>query len=356
MGRPFSSDKSRSSTGAGSLSVRIYNKEREGELHQIQEGLTCENVCLEIGRKLQISPTLLHCFSLKKYSKSRPNGIWLSPQDELKIQTDQANIHFRMRFIPHCQYTADIFQNKHLKDDNCLKYLFWQINWDFLHDRIDCYLQHNKERARGLIVLCVLIQMRLYTELQQLNNTQRYTENLDNYLVSCNKNLKSFFPDSMKGTFLDRVIPVIERNIKSKVKDNQKDYPFDDERFNSLALMKSFIRSVLQEETGFFREHYSAYKVEFATEPVPQKPDELTAVYKGREQLALIVDISCRPAEIFIHKHVVSLLTLYSIDAHFDASATDSFWKHCGKKEKLLVTSNFSFSHNVFYTIMNRLR
>ena len=41
-------------------------------------------------------------------------------------------------------------------------------------------------------------------------------------------------------------------------------------------------------------------------------------------------------------------LTLYSIDTHFDASTTDSFLKHCGKKEKLLVTSNFSFFQQCF--------
>ena len=28
-------------------------------------------------------------------------------------------------------------------------------------------------------------------------------------------------------------------------------------------------------------------------------------------------------------------------------SAVKVFWKHCGDKEKLLVTSNFSFSHSV---------
>ena len=26
-----------------------------------------------------------------------------------------------------------------------------------------------------------------------------------------------------------------------------------------------------------------------------------------------------------------------------------AFWKHCGEKEKMPVTSLFSFSHNVFY-------
>ena len=42
-------------------------------------------------------------------------------------------------------------------------------------------------------------------------------------------------------------------------------------------------------------------------------------------------------------------LTLYSIDTHFDASTTDSFLKTLWEKKKLLVTSNFFFSHNIFY-------
>ena len=40
------------------------------------------------------------------------------------------------------------------------------------------------------------------------------------------------------------------------------------------------------------------------------------------------------------------LLTLYSIDTHFDVS-TRQLLKTLWEKEKLLVTSNFSFSHNV---------
>ena len=35
----------------------------------------------------------------------------------------------------------------------------------------------------------------------------------------------------------------------------------------------------------------------------------------------------------------------------FDALKIHSCGKHCEKKEKLLVTSNFSFSHNVFYSV-----
>ena len=43
-------------------------------------------------------------------------------------------------------------------------------------------------------------------------------------------------------------------------------------------------------------------------------------------------------------------LTLYSIVTHFDAS-TRQFLKTLWKKGKLLVTSNCSFSHNVFYSV-----
>ena len=34
----------------------------------------------------------------------------------------------------------------------------------------------------------------------------------------------------------------------------------------------------------------------------------------------------------FWQKHWHMSLTLYYIDTHFDASITDSFWKHCGKR------------------------
>ena len=45
-------------------------------------------------------------------------------------------------------------------------------------------------------------------------------------------------------------------------------------------------------------------------------------------------------------------LTHYSIDIHFNASATDNFRKHCEKKKKLLITSNFFFFPQCFYTII----
>ena len=33
----------------------------------------------------------------------------------------------------------------------------------------------------------------------------------------------------------------------------------------------------------------------------------------------------------------------------FNAPGKQAFWKHCEKRRNLLVTSNFSFSHSVFY-------
>ena len=50
-------------------------------------------------------------------------------------------------------------------------------------------------------------------------------------------------------------------------------------------------------------------------------------------------------------KSVIILGTLDSFPNKpwFYVSAVQDFWKHCGKKEKLLVQSNFSFSQIVFY-------
>ena len=41
---------------------------------------------------------------------------------------------------------------------------------------------------------------------------------------------------------------------------------------------------------------------------------------------------------------------VYSIDTHFNTSTTDWFLKTLWEKKKLLITSNFFFSHNVFYS------
>ena len=38
----------------------------------------------------------------------------------------------------------------------------------------------------------------------------------------------------------------------------------------------------------------------------------------------------------------------------FDVTGLKGFWKHCGKKEKMLVTSIFSFFHNVFYPVKHK--
>ena len=45
---------------------------------------------------------------------------------------------------------------------------------------------------------------------------------------------------------------------------------------------------------------------------------------------------------------ILSLLTLYSIVTHFDTLTTRQLLKTLWEKKKLLLTSNFFFSHNVF--------
>ena len=43
------------------------------------------------------------------------------------------------------------------------------------------------------------------------------------------------------------------------------------------------------------------------------------------------------------------LLKLFTTQSLFNYPWLEAFWKHCGKKEKMLETSIFSFSHNLFY-------
>ena len=49
------------------------------------------------------------------------------------------------------------------------------------------------------------------------------------------------------------------------------------------------------------------------------------------------------------HNCVSSFLTLSQTSPAFYVSAVQVFWKHSGEKEKLLITSNFSFPRSVFY-------
>ena len=51
----------------------------------------------------------------------------------------------------------------------------------------------------------------------------------------------------------------------------------------------------------------------------------------------------------------VSDLTLTQTRPGFHVSAVQVFWKHCGKKEKLLVKSNFSFFPQCFLPIFIKL-
>ena len=44
-------------------------------------------------------------------------------------------------------------------------------------------------------------------------------------------------------------------------------------------------------------------------------------------------------------------LTLSQTSFFFFVTAIQVFRKHCGEKEKLLITNNFSFSHSVFYPL-----
>ena len=52
---------------------------------------------------------------------------------------------------------------------------------------------------------------------------------------------------------------------------------------------------------------------------------------------------------------VKTILTLYHTMLTFDDPEEDCYWKHCGKRKKMLVTSIFFFPPNVFYPLKQKL-
>ena len=59
---------------------------------------------------------------------------------------------------------------------------------------------------------------------------------------------------------------------------------------------------------------------------------------------------------IYVIFRIFRWLTLYHTFITFNDQGKEDFWKHCGKWRKMLVTSIFSFSHNVFYPIAGNQR
>ena len=70
-----------------------------------------------------------------------------------------------------------------------------------------------------------------------------------------------------------------------------------------------------------------------------------------QNQTAHYVHILC---SLILDPHHQLCLTLYHTIPTFNNPKEEGFGKHYGEKEKMLVTSIFSFSHNVFYTVKDR--
>ena len=58
-----------------------------------------------------------------------------------------------------------------------------------------------------------------------------------------------------------------------------------------------------------------------------------------------------QPFKIGVCENSTARLTLSQTSPSFYMSAVQAFWKTLWEKEKLLVTSNFSISHSVFYLL-----
>ena len=173
------------------VTVLTYSEAKEGDQsNSFEPHQTCEEVCFILGKKLHITPTMLQLFSLAAFNKSDSTFLWLAPSDKL---SSHANVHFRMRYLP-VKDKCDQLERLNL---DCLKYFFFQVKWDFIHDLLKAYTRRDKQEAsRGVVVLCILIMMRLDTEA-----SGSQTENVREWLR--HRSMKQFIPNSLEGNFLD---------------------------------------------------------------------------------------------------------------------------------------------------------
>lgn len=173
------------------VAVCFYTEELDGDglkEHRFSETATCEDICLSLALKVNITPALLNCFGLGQYDVALKKFFWLAPRQRPGdvrgpyFQAQPKDIHFRMRFLPDPTKFVQLDET----DANCLSYLMWQVKWDFVHSSLSCFFEASKtDEARGFSCMLILLALRMSTEdkpCQENVKTFMKKRNLDNFL------------------------------------------------------------------------------------------------------------------------------------------------------------------------------
>ena len=159
-----------------------------------KEGITCEEICLELGEKNRIGVITSQFLGLQVRGIRNGNIKWLCPRDSVNVEPGE-EIFLRIRHIPTKLGCSNLIE----EDVGGLRYLYYQISDDFLQENLPLDGNIAKPEGLGLVTLSLLIKLRLETEESGSTNS----EDLDEFLKTVDP--VSFVPKSFsKGNILKK--------------------------------------------------------------------------------------------------------------------------------------------------------
>lgn len=250
------------------VAVCLYTEELDIDglkVHRFSETATCEDICLSLAMKLNITPTLLNCFGLGQYDAALKKFYWLAPRQRpgdvrgTYFQAQPKDIHFRMRFLPDPTKCVQLDET----DPNSLSYLMWQVKWDFIHSSLFCFFEACKtDEARGFSCMLILLSLRMSTE------DKHCQENVKTFKKK--RNLDNFLPFALRRNLFEKKI--LEDSMIKKVNDLQKSHPAD--RFSSHYLKKWCLQVSLKQNQGYYTENFEAYDLDIDNEEFERIDEE----------------------------------------------------------------------------------
>jgi len=221
------------------LRIGVYCEAKDFCIKEVNDFATCEDVCQTLAEDLGLDPAISECFGLAYMSKAG-HYVWL-PHNRSPVECRQQLV-FRMRFLPLEKKIDTLFSNH----KSCLRYLFFQMKFDYVHGHIPFYNKKEKEKdCRGVGALIILIVMRLWAQ----NSGKR--EAIEEFLKE--HDLKDFFPSSLQKNMIDWKI--LKSGIKDKVRQYQEGHPARD--YEAESVMRSCLAHLLKNGVEFFREEYT---------------------------------------------------------------------------------------------------
>ncbi|XP_052281809.1 tyrosine-protein kinase JAK2-like isoform X5 [Dreissena polymorpha] len=277
-----------------SFQVSVYGPDRECMKIDVNTSDTYEEVCEAVAERLDIPPVMFNCCGLCVLDGEQKRFLWLPPtKNDIHSRND---VYFRIRFLPYEAY-IDVLERKY---SPCFQYLFYQVKWDFLHECLSYYRDHNKaSEARGAGTFLLATSVRIWAkENNQEENCKEFLEQYD---------LKMFLPKCVLKSFFDRIM------VKSPLIEKANELLKDKQLHPAETFKKYFVKDIISKSNKFYSiEEYRCWKLNFEYKEVkendtsgkPQTPQLqnsekeevlLKTEFKGfNSQITFATKIPCR--------------------------------------------------------------